>query len=296
MEDPIHKDTGRHRCIQALCSALHRYTIKIGACFFALIAHSKGFAANNDAYFATALTPNDSDSFIAQDELGGKPTGVYTVYTLPVDLDDPYGQVTDEETEITSDVYTTIFTGPNGEGIYDDFDDFFTFYTIRPYIKYADGTVVYGDYEYKSIYYLACWMFRDMLSAYNETVIDSAAAADRYHMDMMTLATVKDSEGNVVTDYDGNPIYIPATTHSLTSISQFAGGAENYIYWPERRLELFRWYANRTVSRANGGVSIRIEDYDNYHPDVKALVDKYVELYENVWQQLVKCEQKRYFK
>ncbi len=250
---------------------------------------------NTEAYFSASATPNDSDSYATHDLLGGKPTGIYSVYTLNVDLDDPYGQVTDEETDVTSDVYTTIFTGPNGEGIYDDYDDFFTFYTIRPYIKYTDGTVVYGDYEYKSIYYLACWMFRDMLFAYNETVIDSATVTDRFNMDMMPLTTVKDKDGNVVTDIDGNNIYIPKTNTALKTDSAFAGGAERSIYWPERRLELFRWYANRTVSRANGGVSIRIEDYDTYHPDVKALVDKYVELYENVWQQLVKCEQKRYF-
>ncbi len=251
---------------------------------------------NTDSYFGTSATPNDSDSFIAYDTLGGKPTGVYTVYTLPVDLDAPYGQVTDEETDVTSDVYTTIYTGPNGEGIYDDFDDFFTFYTIRPYIKYADGTVVYGEYEYKSIYYLACWMFRDMLTAYNQTVVDSATVSDHYNMDMYEYAAAKDAEGNALTDPDGNPIYLPVTSHSLSSISYFSGGSENTIYWPERRLELFRWYANRTVSRANGGVAIRIEEYDTYHPDVKALVDKYVEFYENVWQQLVKCEQKLYYK
>lgn len=249
---------------------------------------------NSDAYFAAAATPNDSDSFIAQDALGGKPSGIYTVYTLPVDLDDPYGQSTDDDGEV-SDLYTAIFTGPNGEGIYDDFDDFFSFYTIRPYIKYADGTVVYGDYEYKSIYYLACWMIRDMLTAYNETVVDSATAADHYNMDMMYYTTAKDAAGNVVTDPDGNPIYVPVANTSLTTHSVFAGGAENSIYWPERRLEVFRWYANRTVSRANGGVAIRIEDYDTYHPDVKALVDNYVELYENVWNLIVKCEQKQYF-
>ncbi|MBR4288495.1 MAG: hypothetical protein IKT50_03555 [Clostridia bacterium] len=250
---------------------------------------------NTDAYFSTSATPNDSDSYVAHDSLGGKPSGVYTVYTLPVDLEDPYGQTTNED-DVDCDVYTTIFTGPNGEGIYDDFDDFFTFYTIRPYIKYADGTVAYGEYEYKSIYYLACWMFRDMLKAYNETVVDSSDVLLHYNMDMMPLSTVKDAAGNVVTDFDGNNIYMPKSSTSLTTDSVFAGGAENSIYWPERRLELFRWYANRTVSRANGGVAIRIENYDSYHPDVKALVDKYVELYENVWQQLVKCEQKQYFK
>lgn len=251
---------------------------------------------NADSYFGSSVTPNDSDSYVTFDQVGGKPSGVYTVYTLNADLENPYGQVTDEETDVTSDVYTMIFTGPNGEGIYDDFDDFFTFYTIRPFIKYADGTVVYGEYEYKSIYYLACWMFRDMLYAYNETVVDSATAADHYNMDMMYNTAAKDASGAVVTDPEGNTIYVPVASMSLSSISVFSGGAENSIYWPERRLELFRWYANRTVSRANGGVAIRIEDYDNYHPDVKALVDGYVELYENVWQQLVKCEQKRYFK
>lgn len=264
--------------------------------FYGIVDGDKwvNLAEDNDAYFKAVATPNDSDSFVAYDTVGGKPSGVYTVYTLPVELDNPYGQSTDDD-GITSNVYTTIFTGPNGEGIYDDFDDFFTFYTIRPYIKYADGTVVYGEYEYKSIYYLACWMFRDMLTAYNQTVVGSTAAEDHYNMDMMLLATVQDAEGNVLVDADGNNIYVPGSSTSTSTNSYFAGGAENSIYWPERRLELFRWYANRTVSRANGGVAIRIEDYDNYHPDVKALVDKYVELYENVWQQLVKCEQKQYY-
>ncbi len=246
-----------------------------------------------DKYFADSATPNDSDSFVAVDQYGGKPNGIYTVYTLAADLTKPYGKNKDPETlEELGDIYTVVFGGANGEGLYHDFDDFFTFYTIRPYIKYKDGTVTYGEHEYKSVYYLACWTIQDMISAYNEQANGAAAVAEQYNMDEMPLAAVKDSSGATLTDPDGNTLYVPIAATDA-AFSCYAGGAEKSIYYPEPRLQVFRWYAVRALNRINA-TSLRVEYYDDFADDVKAMVDQYVEMYENIWKVVTTAENTRY--
>lgn len=245
-----------------------------------------------DKYFAATATPNDSDSFAAQDVYGGKPSGIYTVYTLPTNLEN-VSQHTDPETgAVLGDMYSVVFGGANGEGLYHDFDDFFTFYTIRPYIIYKDGTVTYGEHEYKSIYYIACWLIQDMLSNYNEQVTGTTAIAEQYNMDEMYLASVTGPDGKTLKDTEGNTLYLPVGNTSA-SYSPYAGGAERSIYLPEPRAQIFRWFAVRTINRANQ-TSLRWEYYDDFSDDVKVLVEQYVQMYENIWNIIVQCENTRY--
>ncbi len=232
-----------------------------------------------------------SDSYMAQDEYGGKLSGIYTVYTLPVaDLDDPYDTVNTENGEKT--VYSVVFGGPNGEGLYNDFDDFNTFYTIRPYVRYADGTVVYGEHEYKSLYYLACWQIQDILDEYNVTN-GYDAATNRYNMDEMQLAAAKDKSGKALLDALGNAIYLPAANTSTTG-SPFYGAGEYSIYHDARRAEVFRWYAVKLASRRNSNTPLRLEDYPTFDPNTKFVVDQYHQMLENIWNVIVSAEGNRY--
>ncbi|MBE6712396.1 MAG: hypothetical protein E7580_02615 [Ruminococcaceae bacterium] len=247
---------------------------------------------DTDKYFATSATPNDSDSYVAMDKYGGKTSGVYTVYTLAANLENAKPNKNAETGEELGTLYSVVFGGPNGEGLYHDFDDFFTFYTIRPYIIYKDGTVVYGEHEYKSIYYLACWLIQDMLSNYNEQVTGTTAVNDQYNMDEMYLASVKDAEGNTLKDPQGNTIYVP-TAFTQTGYSPYCGGSERSIYNDEARLQIFRWFAVRLINRSNYS-SLRPEYYEDFHPDVKVLVEQYVEMFENIWDVIVLCENTRY--
>ncbi len=246
-------------------------------------------------YFNDSTTPNDSDSYSAVDVLGGKLSGIYTVYTLPINLEAPVSTYKDEETSEKITTYSVVFGGANGEGLYDDFDDFFTYYTIRPYIEYTDGTVTYGEHEYKSIYMLACRTIQEMLNAYNVTAVGTTDdVTTMYNMDEMYMGTMTDADGKTIKDPDGNTIYVPVLNTSFSS-SPYAGGAEYSIYWPEPRLKVFRWFAIRTLNRANKS-SLRPEYYDDFHPDVKVLVEQYVEMYENIWKLIEECEDKRYVK
>ncbi len=243
---------------------------------------------DTDTYFNDVAVPNDSDTYIAFDELGGKPDGIYTVYTLPAaDVSKPYKTSEDENT------YTVVFGGANGEGIFNDFDDFNTWYTLRPYIKYTDGTVTYGEHEYKSLYYLACYYIQSMLTDYNNAVVGSETIANRYNMDMMYLTTIKDSDGNVLTDAEGNDLYAPAS-ETPSTYSPFAGGGEYSIYHAGRRAEVFRWYAIRTVSRQNNNVILRYNEYDKFDANTKHLISQYEDMFENVWNVVVTAEQNRY--
>ncbi len=245
-----------------------------------------------EKWFNNANVPNDSDSFAAMDVYGGKPSGIYTVYTLAADLDNPYGKYTDENGVRVGNSYTVVFGGANGEGLYHDFDDFFTFYTIRPYVKYQDGTVLYGEHEYKSIYYLACWTIQEMISDYNEQVAGGDGATALYNMDQMYLSTVTDKSGKTLKDPEGKSLYLPvAKTDS--GFSPYAGDAEKSLYLPEPREQIFRWWAVRTLNRRNS-TSLRVEYYDTFHEDVKVLVDQYVQMYENLWNIIVECENTRY--
>lgn len=245
-----------------------------------------------DKYFAQSVTPNDSDSYAAMDKFGGKPSGVYTVYTLAANLEKTEKNTDPETGAELGTLYSVVFGGPDGEGLFHDFDDFFTFYTIRPYIIYKDGTVVYGEHEYKSIYYIACWLMQDMLSNYNEQVTGTTAADDQYNMNEMYLTTVKDADGNTLVDKNGDSIYVP-TAFTSSSYTSYYGGGERSIYYPEARQQIFRWYAVRLINRSNYS-SLRAEYYDDFHPDVKVLVDQYVEMFENIWDIVVECENTRY--
>lgn len=247
---------------------------------------------DTEKYFADSATPNDSDSFASMDKYGGKTSGIYTVYTLAADLEKTEKNTDPETGAELGTLYSVVFGGPNGEGLYHDFDDFYTFYTIRPYIIYKDGTVVYGEHEYKSIYYLACWLIQDMLSNYNEQVTGTTAVNAQYNMNEMYLASVKDADGNTLKDPQGKTIYVP-TAFSDTGYSPYAGGGERSIYNPEARLQIFRWYAVRLLNRSNYS-SLRPEYYDDFHPDVKVLVEQYVEMFENIWNVILECENTRY--
>ncbi len=245
-----------------------------------------------DKYFAASVVPNDSDSYAAVDKFGGKPSGVYTVYTLAANLEKTEKNTDPETGAELGTLYSVVFGGPEGEGLFHDFDDYYTFYTIRPYITYKDGTVVYGEHEYKSIYYIACWLIQDMLSNYNEQVTGTTATESQYNMNEMYLTTVKDAEGNTLVDTNGETIYVPAS-FTDTAYSPYAGGGERSMYYPETRLQIFRWYAVRLINRSNYS-SLRPEYYDDFHPDVKVLVEQYVEMFENIWNIIVECENTRY--
>ncbi len=246
-----------------------------------------------DKYFAVSATPNDSDSFASMDQYGGKTTGVYTVYTLAADLEKTEKNIDPETGAELGTLYSVVFGGPGGEGLFHDFDDYFTFYTIRPYIIYKDGTVVYGEHEYKSIYYIACWLIQDMLSDYNEQVTGDTAVDIQYNMNEMYLATVKDAEGNVLTTPSGESIYVP-TTFATSSYSPYCGGSERSLYYnDEARLLVFRWFAVRLINRSNSS-SLRPEYYEDFHPDVKVLVEQYVQMFENIWNIIIQCENTRY--
>lgn len=245
-----------------------------------------------DKYFAASATPNDSDSYVAQDQYGGKPSGVYTVYTLAADLEKTEKNTDPETGEELGTLYSVVFGGANGEGLFHDFDDFNTFYAIRPYIIYKDGTVVYGEHEYKSVYYIAAWLIQDMLTNYNEQVTGSTTASKQYNMNEMYLATVTDKDGNTLKDTEGKSIYVP-TSFLSTSYTPYYGGGERSIYYDETRLQIFRWFAIRLINRANY-TSLRPEYYDEFHDDVKVLVAQYVEMFENIWDIVVECENTRY--
>lgn len=225
-----------------------------------------------DKYFAASTTPPDSDSYLTSDIVGGKPSGIYTVHTLKADLNNPY---------LSKNSYDQYALELNG--LYDDFDDFFTFYTIRPYIRYSDGTIAYGEYEYKSPYYIACWTIQEMCNAYNES--QSLSGTNQYSLAEMSLTTAKDENGKT--------ILVPSTT-SPTSQSSYACSAATSIYEEEARLRVFRWFAVRTVNRQSG-VSLRVNDYENFSEDAKESVDSYVEMFEYIFQTYIKnCEGKRY--
>jgi hypothetical protein len=258
----------------------------------------KNLTTEAEKYFGKAPTPNDSDSYIAYDIFGGKPSGIYTVYTLAADLENPYEQKTDRYGNETT-TYAVVFGGANGEGLFNDFDDFNTFYTIRPYVKYEDGTVVYGEHEYKSLYYLACWQIQDIIDEYNSSNGCGADAetatrqARAYNMDQMNLATVKDAAGNELKDADGNLLYLPVTSTS-SSGSPYYGAAEYSVYLKPRRDLLFRWYAVKLLSRNNGNTPLRYEEYDQFDANTKLLVDQYAQMLENIWQVVETAENNRY--
>ena len=244
-----------------------------------------------DKHFATSATPGDSDSFISYEEFGGKKSGVYTVHTLPVaDLSAPYSSSSE------GDVYTVVYGGANGEGIYNDFDDFNSFYTIRPYIRYADGTVTYGEHEYKSIYYIACHLIQPMLVDYNTAVVGvetNSQVDKKYNMDRNGLVALTDSSGENMLDKNGNIIYIPATTGNNT-YSPYAGNSEYSIYLDARRQQVFLWHAIRTVGRRNANTPLRLEDYENFDANTKLLVQQYMDMYEAVWNIIESAESNRY--
>ena len=248
-----------------------------------------------EKYFNTSSTPNESDSFLSLDQHGGKPSGLYTVYTIPVEeeLDSPYDEIGYDED--ARSVYTAVFSGANGEGLYNDFDDYFTFYTFRPYVQYEDGTVVYGEQEYKSVYYLACWTLQAALNDYNDTVVKASTVDERFNMDQMPLETAKDFDNNTITNARGETVYLSASQTSSGS-SDYAGGAEYSIYWPERRAEFFRWNAVRLLSRRNNNTPLRADEYDSFHDDVKVLVEEYVQMQENIWSVIAQAESNRYVK
>ncbi len=233
---------------------------------------------DNDKYFAASATPNDSDSFMSFDQTGGKPSGIYTVHTAVADLQKPY-----ETNRDGSSSYVASVTG-----FYDDFDDFFTFYSMRPYIRYADGTVVYGEYEFKSVYYIACWLIQDMITYINGT----ADANKRYTMDMMPKIAATDEDGNTLKDAQGNTVYV-YNTATASSMSQYYGSAERSIYQAEPRLEVFRNAAVRYLNSVNR-TTYRAAQYDNFDAKYKGLVDEYVEFYEEIWKCIADCEAKVY--
>ncbi len=245
-----------------------------------------------DKYFAVSATPNDSDSYVSMDKYGGKTSGVYTVYTLAADLEKTEKNTDPETGAELGTLYSVVFGGPEGEGLFHDFDDYFTFYTIRPYIIYKDGTVVYGEHEYKSVYYIACWLIQDMLSNYNEQVTGTTAVNSQYNMNEMYLGTVTDADGNTLKDPSGKSIYVPRA-FTDTAYSPYCGGGERAIYNDEARLQIFRWFAVRLINRSNYS-SLRPEYYDEFHPDVKVLVEQYVQMFENIWDIVVECENTRY--
>jgi hypothetical protein len=131
-----------------------------------------------------------------------------------------------------------------------------------------------------------------MLSNYNEQVTGTTAINSQYNMDEMILSTVKDAAGTTLKDPQGNTLYVP-TAFANDTYSPFAGGAERSIYNDEARLLIFRWYAVRLLNRSNYA-SLRPEYYDDFHPDVKVLVEQYVEMFENIWDVILLCEDTRY--
>ena len=233
-----------------------------------------------DTYFASSSTPNDSDSFAASDTIGGKKSGIYTVHNLKADLANPY----EEQKSGKYKIYSMSLTG-----LYDDFDDYFTFYTIRPYVKYADGTIAYGPNEYKSIYYIACWAIQQMVSAKNAGTSD---ATSRYTMEQMPLTAAKDDKDNTIKDAAGNTVYVDSTNTS-SSMSTYYGAGEFSIYNDENRLEVFRAYAVSYLNRVNK-TSNKVKNYDQFDEKFKGYVDEMVERYEFLWKCIVECEAKRY--
>jgi len=247
--------------------------------------------ADNAKYFGASPTPNGDGSYLTSDTVGGKPSGIYTIYTLKADLENPYD--TTVKDGVSYNIYDVVFGGRNGEGLYHDFDDWFTFYTIRPYVKYTDGTVSYGEHEYKSLYYLACWTIQEIITSYNST--NGYTAVDKkYNMDQMQLSTWKDADGKDIVDANGNPIYIPLAAETTTQ-SVYAGGGEYSIYIPYRRAEVFRWYAVRLVSQNNGNTPLRNDEYETFSPETKQLVQNYMEMLENIWDIIETAEQTVYF-
>lgn len=261
--------------------------------FLSGVVDGKWINLNTDPekYFGVSALPDDSDSYITYDRVGGKPSGIYTVYTLAADLENPYEEKTNAYGD-SQKIYSVVFGGHKGEGLYNDFDDFNTFYTIRPYVKYEDGTVTYGEHEYKSLYYLACWQIQDILDEYNSST-GRTANTNRYCMDEMPLAVVSDKAGNELTDSQGNPLYLPSSATGA-AVSPYSGAAENSIYLAPRRLDVLRWYAVKLVSRRNANTPLRYEEYDQFDANTKLLVDQYTQLLENVWSVIETAENNRY--
>lgn len=243
--------------------------------------HWINLCTDTDTYFNASTTPGDANSFYAQDVLGGKPSGLYAVRTLKCDISTPY------ETNRTYkySAYTCEVTD-----LHDDFDDYFTYYTVRPYIKYADGTIVYGEYEYKSVYYVACWSIEEFVDSINGTV--GSEVANRYTMDEMPFVAATDADGNTLKDEKGNTVYVTRDS-TQSSMSQYYGSADHSLYIPEERLVVFRTNAVRVLNRVNR-LSYRVKDYDSFPDDFKGFVDQYVEMYEYVWKCIEECEDKVY--
>ena len=135
---------------------------------------------------------------------------------------------------------------------------------------------------------------QDILDAYNSTagITDSTKY---YNMSQMEMITWSDAEGNTIKDADGNPIYIPRPYHTTTAHSPYYAGGEYSIYLPERRAEVFRWYAVRLLSQSNGNTPLRNDEYDTFSDDTKELVQNYVAMLENIWQVIVNCENTVYY-
>lgn len=305
-ENPSSKQVAELGAIVAPTEVARRTQLRLGMSSISYIAEEYpvlygvvdgewvNLAEDYARHFDFSLTPNAADSYMTWDLVGGKPSGIYTVYTLKADLESPY-----KNSARTGDSYSTLydvtFGGHQGEGLYHDFDDFFTFYTIRPYAKYTDGTVVYGEHEYRSLYYIACWMMQGILDSYN-TARGFDDSTKFYNMDQMELSQWSDSEGNKIKDADGNPIYIPRPYHVNDEHSLYTGGAEYSIYQPERRAEVFRWYAVRLLSQSNNNTPLRNDDYDNFPEENKILVQNYMKMLENIWDVIVTAEQTVYYR
>ncbi|MBQ3865736.1 MAG: hypothetical protein II776_02455 [Clostridia bacterium] len=240
-----------------------------------------------DKYFAASATPVDENTFITFDGVGGLPSAIYHVQDLKLDLNNPYA----EERKYTT--YTVEFKGLLDEdGTY---NDWFTFYTIRPYLKYDDGTVVYGEHEYKSVYYVACKTIQQLISTYN-TAQTLTTAATRYNMDMMARTAMKNADGTTVTDGNGNTVYTDAET-TPSSQSPYFGSINFSLYEDtgEARRDVFRAYATSMFNRANKGYSLRVKEYDNFTDEQKEIIDSYIQRFENIWQCILKCESKVYY-
>lgn len=238
-------------------------------------------------YYASNATPVYDTSFVTDDNVGGLPSAIYHVQDLKLDLDDVYKSGTKANT------YTVEFNGLLDEdGTY---NDWFTFYTIRPYVVYEDGTVIYGEHAYRSVYYVMCWTIQSLVTSYN-TSQSLSTAATRFTMDQMARTAMKYANGNTVTDGAGETVYTDLETTPSTQSPYF--GSVNFSLHEttgEARLEVFRAYATSLFNRANKGYSLRAKEYDSFTDEQKEIIDGYVERFENIWQCILKCEAKTYY-
>lgn len=236
--------------------------------------------------FASNATPADSESFVTNDNVGGLPAAIYHVEDKKLDLENPYNEGN------KADTYAVEYTGlQDQDGTY---NDWFTFYTIRPYVIYEDGTVVYGEHAYRSVYYVMCWTIQNLVTSYN-TAQSLTTANNRYNMDQMALTamtysdgtTVKQGEETVYTDAESTP----------SSQSPYFGSINFSLYenTGEARMDVFRAYAVSLFNRANKGSSLRAKEYDSFTDEQKEVIDQYVAYFENIWQCILKCESKLYY-